>query len=116
MFAPQEYPKFPQLSFREKMEIFNSLPIVAQKILIALSAYAASVGQALLSQIRETMVVDKKLASTAEFDQGIAALLKTPYFSKTGDQKTGVRFEVAAEMKTFIMNDMRRHREEQKQA
>lgn len=102
----QQYPdleQFEGMSVDDKVTLFTSLPVNAQKLLIGTSAFA--------STVRPDMAHAVSQLTPEEFEEARELLSKTPFFSQT---ETG-RLDVAQPMRDFINTDLKRIWEEQQQ-
>lgn len=87
--------EFELMGTQDKYKIFTGLPIPAQKLLVACSAFTSSV--------RPDMVKPVSKTTDEEFEGARATLLETPFFSQT---ETG-RLDVAQPMRDFINTDLK---------
>jgi len=94
--------KFQQMSTEDKVRLFTSLSIPAQKLLIACSAFASSVSPEMARPVARL--------SPEDFEEAKTSLLSTPYFSIIPNG----RLLMADKMKEFIKTDLKRVWEEQK--
>lgn len=103
--AQPQYPtldEFVTMSRDDKLQLWMSLPISAQKLLVGISAFASNVSTAMAQPVSQT--------SDEEFKEAKRVLLDTPFFSQT---ETG-RLDIVQPMRQFINTDLRKFWEEQK--
>ena|SRR3989344_4111645 len=104
-----EKPKYPTIeefegmTVEDKVRLFTGLPVLAQKLLIGISAFAGSVRPEMAQPVSKT--------SPEEFEEAQKALTETPFFAISNG-----RLQVADSMKGFINTDLKQIWEQQKKA
>lgn len=93
------------MSLEDKLRLWTSLPVPAQKLLVGTSACVFKIG----SDANPRIVKPISKLTDEEFEVVKQVLSKTPFFSET---EAG-RLKIAQSMKDFINTDLTRIWEEQ---
>ena len=138
--AQPQYPaleEFDTMSIEDKVQVFTSLPNIAQQLLIRLNGFSVSISDPLFQFFRTDLTTDKVDKDTQKvtpavytpevFDTAIETLLQGPFLNEISQLhlpdpnialpmasiSISERYKIAPVMREFITIDLRRIWEEQ---